>query len=187
MTELGIICWASYSIIVLYGTFKQFKLPKELIVAICLVVLSYVIPVFSFWGNSSEVNFSYMIYFFIITMSVITSFLLKRTHKMVPFFLGVAMLFLLFWVVPGLLPYRKGWNENGGAILEGILGVPLHHSTLFPIITSIILLFKSWHPSLWVFKWASRNSSVYPFAVGILTFAMTSQIPEILKYGTPWW
>lgn len=188
MTELGIICWASFCIIVLYGTFKQFKLPKKLILTICLVVLSYAIPVFSFWGNSSEVNITYGLYFLIIIMSAITSFIIKRTRKMVPwFFLGVAMLFLLFWIIPGLLPYRQGWAENGEAMFKEVLGVPFHHSTIFPVITSIILLFNSWHPSCWVFKWASRNPCVYPLAVGILTFAITSQIPEILKYGTPWW
>ena len=186
MTVLGIICWTSFCITVFYGTFKQFKLSKYLILAISLVMLSFAIPVFSFWGDSSGVNIIYFIYFFIIIVSATVSIIFKPTRKIFPwFFLGVALLFFLFWIIPGILPYSTGWEPNGAATLEQILGISLHHSTLFPLIASIILLFNNWHPRL--FKWASKNPWVYPFAFGVLTFAITSQIPSIFKYGTPWW
>lgn len=188
MTQLGIIAWGSFCTIVLYGVFKQLNLPKKLAGAMGLAMLSYVVPVFYFWGNSFAVNITYGVHFVIMLMSLVISCLFKSTRKTFAwFFLGVVILFFFFWISPGLLPYRLGWEERGEAKLERYLGGPFHHSTLAPAITSIILLFHCWHPSFRVFEWFSKHPCVYAFALGILIFAITSQIPEIFKYGTPWW
>jgi len=185
MTELGTVAWASFCIIVIYGVFKQFNLPKKLIGAIGLTVLSYAVPVFSLWGNSSAINITYGAYFVVMLASLIISYLFKRTSKEVAcFFLGVVILFFAFWVA-NLLPYRSGWEEGGEAKIERFLGGPFHHSTLAPVVTSIILLFHGWYPH--AFEWFSKHPYVYALLLGIMVFAITSQIPEILKYGTPWW
>jgi len=186
MTELGIVAWAGFCTVILYGVLKQFNLPEKLIGAIGLVVLSYAVPVFSLWGNSFDVNITYIVYFIIVLMSLVVSCLFKSTRKtFVWFFLGVVILLFLFWAYPGLLPFRPGWKEGGEAFLAKYLGGPFHHSTLIPAITSIILLFHCWHPS--VFRLFSKHPCICAFALGILTFAITSQIPEIFRYGTPWW
>lgn len=186
MTTLGIITWGSFCIITFYGVFKQFNLPKKLVWAIGLVVSSYAGSALFFWGNPFAVNVAYGVFIIIVLMSLAISCLFKRMRKTFAwFFLGVVLLFSFLWVYPGLLPYRPGWAEMGDAKLERYLGGPFHHSTLAPAITSIILLFHCWHPS--AFKLFSNRPHVYAFALGILIFAVTSQIPEIFKYGTPWW
>jgi hypothetical protein len=187
MTALGIVFWGIFCTITVYGVFKQFNLPKELIWGIGLVILSFAGPVFFFWGNTSAVNVAYGVYAVIMLMSFVISCLFKRTRKMFAwFFLGVVLLFSFMWAYPGLLRGRAGstW-EAGEAMLEKHLGGPFHHSTLVPVITSIILLFHCWHPS--AFKLLSNHSYAYAFVLGILIFAVTSQIPDIFIYGTPWW
>lgn len=187
MTILGIIVWGSFCAITIYGVFKQFNLPEKLIWAIGLVVSSYAVPVLFFWGNSSAVEVTYGVFAVIMLMSLAISCLSKQTRKTFAwFFLGVVLLFFFMWTYPGLLRGRAGstW-EAGEAMLEKHLGGPFHHSTLVPAITSIMLLFHCWHPS--AFKLFSKHPYVYALALGILIFAITSQIPDIFKYGTPWW
>jgi len=189
MTAIGIIAWASFCTIVHACIFKQFKLPKKLIMAIFLAVLPYVAPVYFFWGDSFMVNNTYAVYFAIMLMSLVISLLFERTRKTFPwFFFGVIILFSLFWAIPkGLLPYRPGWEEGSPSYFEDILGGPFHHSSLAPIIASIIVLYHCLRPSCCVFEWLSKRPWVYVIALGILVFAIASQIPEIFQYGTPWW
>lgn len=189
MTELGIIAWAGFCTIVHACIFKRFKLPWKLILAIFWAALPYAAPVYLFWRDSFVVNTAYAVYFAIMLMSFIISLLFKRTRKMFPwFFLGVIILFFPFWVIPkGLLPYRPGWEERGPSHFENILGGPFHHSSLAPIIASIIVLFHCLRTSCCVFERLSKHPCVYAFFLGILIFSITSQIPEIFRYGTPWW
>lgn len=192
MTLLEITIWGGFCLLTLYGVFKRFNLPKKrLLLPIVLTMLSYAIPLHFFWGNSSAVNLIYGGFFLIMLISLGLSYFLSKNKKtLFYFFLGVIVTFSIFWVMPsGWLPYRPNWKERSPAFFERILGVhaPFHHSTLFPIMAAIILLFNYWRPSWRVFQCCSKYQWVYTFGLGLLIFGITSQIPEIYEYQTPWW
>ena len=187
MAVLGVAAWASFCTVVMYSVFKLLDLPKRLVWGVSWAILSFAVPVFSFWGNPPTIEAMYGVYFIIMLGSLIVSFLVRGLHRtFFWFFLGVLVLFLVFWTA-NLLPYRLGWEEGGEATLERFLGAAFHHSTLAPAIASIVLLLRCCCPSSRVFAWLSRHLTAYAFLLGILAFAIASQIPEILKYGTPWW
>ena len=190
MTLVEITVWGGFCLLTLYGVFRRFNLPKKrLILLIVLTVLLYVIPLHFFWGDSSAVNFTYGAFFLIMFISLVLSCFLSKNKKMLfCFLLGVIVTFSIFWVMPsGWLPYRPRWKERSPAFLEEYLGIPLHHSTLVPMITLIILLFHFLCPSWRVFQYCSKHRGVYALGLGVLIFAITSQIPEIYEYQTPWW
>jgi hypothetical protein len=192
MTLVEIMVWGGFCLLILSCVFKRFNLPKiKLIPPITLVMLLYVIPLLSLWGNSSAINFIYGIFLLIMLISLVLSWFLFKNQKMLfCFFLGVVGTFSVFWAIPkGFLPYRPGWEERSSAFFEKILVIraPLHHSTLFPLVAAIILLFHYWRPSSRVFRWCSKHRWVYALGLGFLIFAIISQIPEICEYQTPWW
>jgi CDP-diglyceride synthetase len=152
---LGIALWGGFCVLVLLSAFKCFRLPKrKLIPPILLVLLTYVIPVLFFWENTLAVNSVYGVFFLIMLVSLVLSWTLSDNQKTVfYFFLGVILIFSVFWAL-NALPYRPNWEPMSPSYAERVLGVraPFHHSSLFPIVAGVIVLLHCCFSDSWIFR-----------------------------------
>lgn len=170
-----------------YSILKHFR---TLIRPILLLIPFYSIPLFVFQQNTPIIKSFYIIFVIAIIVGIFSSYFQLKNKMIACFFGGVIFLFSVFWCTHAL-PFIPDWSVKE-SFLERYIHFPLHHSTWVPIGFLLALLIYYWKQSSFLRRvqylpsWIKRLLPYsVSFVLGIVIFSMTSQIPEIFKYGTP--